>query len=133
MPKKRPPKLAYAIVYVPDVGRSVDFYERAFGLERRFVHESGTYAELETGETALAFASEEATPTRGAFALNRREHKAAGVEVGLVVDDVPAAFARAVAAGGEAVLPPTDKPWGQTVSYVRDLDGFLVEICTAVG
>ncbi len=117
----------------PDNDRAVDFYERAFGLERRFVHDSGTYAELETGPTALAFASEEATPTRGAFAPNRRSAKAAGVEVGLVVDDVPAAFERAVAAGAEAVLTPTEKPWGQIVSYVRDLDGFLVEICTAVG
>jgi hypothetical protein len=25
-----------------------------------------------------------------------------------------------------------DMPWGQTTAYVRDLDGFLVEICTAV-
>ena len=38
---------------------SVDFYERAFGLERRLLHESGQYAELETGATALAFASHE--------------------------------------------------------------------------
>jgi lactoylglutathione lyase len=27
---------------------------------------------------------------------------------------------------------PKKKPWGQTVAYVRDLDGFLVEICTSV-
>jgi hypothetical protein len=30
-------------------------------------------------------------------------------------------------------VPPTVKPWGQTVSYVRDLDGFLVEICSPMG
>ena len=40
----------------PDVAQAVAFYERAFGLTRRFVHESGTYAEMETGATALAFA-----------------------------------------------------------------------------
>jgi hypothetical protein len=28
------------------------------------------------------------------------------------------------------VSPPEKKPWGQTVSYVRDDDGVLVEICT---
>lgn len=48
-------------------------------------------------------------------------------------DDVPAAFARAVASGAVAVQPPTQKPWGQVVSYVRDGNGFLVERCTAVG
>ncbi|MFO0110274.1 MAG: VOC family protein, partial [Alphaproteobacteria bacterium] len=28
---------------------------------------------------------------------------------------------------------PEQKPWGQTVAYVRDLNGFLVEICSPVG
>jgi hypothetical protein len=31
------------------------------------------------------------------------------------------------------VVEPVSKPWGQTVAYVRDLDGFLVELCTAMG
>jgi catechol 2,3-dioxygenase-like lactoylglutathione lyase family enzyme len=34
-------KLGYAIIYVPDVPASVEFFENAFGLKRRFVHESG--------------------------------------------------------------------------------------------
>ncbi len=38
-----------------------------------------------------------------------------------------------VAAGAVAVAPPAHKPWGQTVSYVRDLNGVLVEIATEVG
>ncbi len=28
------------------------------------------------------------------------------------------------------VVEPNTKPWGQVVAYVRDLDGFLIEICT---
>ena len=48
-------RFGYTIVYVRDVADSVEFYERAFGLERRLLHESGQYAELETGSTALAF------------------------------------------------------------------------------
>lgn len=30
----------------------------------------------------------------------------------------------------ESPAPPERQPWGQTVSYVRDPDGFLVELCT---
>jgi lactoylglutathione lyase len=30
-------------------------------------------------------------------------------------------------------MAPTKKPWGQTVAYVRDLDGHLVELCTPMG
>ncbi|WP_083994044.1 hypothetical protein [Gelidibacter algens] len=28
---------------------------------------------------------------------------------------------------------PKQKPWGQIVAYIRDLDGFLIEICTSMG
>jgi catechol 2,3-dioxygenase-like lactoylglutathione lyase family enzyme len=49
-------KFGYTIVYVPDVLASVEFFEKAFGLKRRFLHESG-YGEMDTGTTALAFAT----------------------------------------------------------------------------
>jgi lactoylglutathione lyase len=45
---------------------------------------------------------------------------------------VQQAFDRALAAGAIAIRKPTAKLWGQIVSYVRDCNGFLVEICTAV-
>ena len=44
-------KFAYTIIYVPDVAASLAFFEAAFGFSRRFLHESGTYGELETGDT----------------------------------------------------------------------------------
>jgi catechol 2,3-dioxygenase-like lactoylglutathione lyase family enzyme len=126
-------KLGYVILYVPDVAQSVAFYEKAFGLASRFIHESGQYAEMETGATALAFASEDMAAANGhTFRRNRLEDQAAGAEVALVTDDVRQGFTRAVAAGAVAVLQPTEKPWGQVVSYVRDPNGFLVEICSAV-
>jgi len=129
---KKSPRLGYVIVYVPDVEKALAFYQRAFGVDRRFLHESGQYGELETGRTALAFAQEDVTTTSHAFEQNRLSSKAAGVEVAFVVDDVHAAFAQALRAGAIPVVDPIDKPWGQTISYVRDLNGFLVEICTQV-
>jgi len=51
-------KLGYTIIYVADVVATVAFYEKAFGLARRFVHESNLYAEMETGSTTLGFAGE---------------------------------------------------------------------------
>ncbi len=125
-------RFGYVIVYVASVAGSVDFYRRAFGLELRFVHESGAYAEMETGATALAFAVESAFPEGVELAANRRERPCAGVEVALVVDDVEAAYAQALGAGAGAVQAPTSKPWGQIVAYVRDADGLLVELCSAI-
>ena len=127
-------RLGYVILYVPDVPAALAFYEAAFGLSRRFLHESGTYGELETGTTALAFAAEGLVEGNGvAFRPNRPAEPAAAAEVGLTTEDVAGAYARAVAAGASPCLAPTEKPWGQTVAYVRDLNGFLVEICSPMG
>ncbi len=127
-------KLGYVIIYVPDVPAAVAFYERAFGLTRRFVHEAQQYAEMETGTTALAFVDETFVSTfLPAFARNRADGAPAGVEVALVSNDVEAAYKTALAAGAAVQLAPMKKPWGQTVSYVRDLNGVLVEICSPMG
>ena len=52
---------------------------------------------------------------------------------GRETEDVATAWERALAAGATAVAEPGVKPWGQTVAYVRDPFGVLVEICTPVG
>lgn len=125
-------QFAYTILYVPDVRRAVEFYEQAFGLTRRFIAEEGYYAELDTGGTTLSFSSLEFA--RQNFPEGVRPHDPAqapaAVEVAFTTADVPAAFQRAVAAGAQPLVEPNQKPWGQTVAYVRDPDGILIEICT---
>ena len=126
-------KLGYTILYVPDVMKAVEFYERAFGLKRRFVHDSGQYAEMETGATALGFASEALAESNGvAIRPNTPRDVAAGIEICLVTDTPEEAYAHAVASGAAPAKPVEVKPWGQRVSYVRDLNGCLVEVCSPV-
>ena len=50
-------RIDYVEFVVADLARARAFYEAAFGLGRRFVHESGDFGEMETGGTALAFSS----------------------------------------------------------------------------
>ncbi|SEM69414.1 Uncharacterized conserved protein PhnB, glyoxalase superfamily [Pseudomonas sp. ok272] len=128
-------KLGYLITYVPDVRASLDFFSTAFGLDVRFVHESGTYGELETGETALAFAADELAEQNfhGGHVSAHASIKPLGMEVALVTDDVPAAHAKALQAGATEIAQPVRKPWGQVVSYVRCPDGILVELCSPIG
>ncbi len=124
-------RFGYAIAYVPDVEATIAFWEEAFGLKRRMVVEGGEYGELETGATRLGFAAEYMAGRHG-FAIrpNRPHDDPAGFEVALVTEDVQAAFASAVAAGAVPVSPPSQKPWGQIVGYVRDPNGVLVELCS---
>ncbi|WP_210190039.1 VOC family protein [Ensifer adhaerens] len=126
-------RFGYTILYVPDVVATVSFYETAFGLSRRFVHESNLYAEMETGPTALAFAGETMAEMNGfAVRANRKADLAGGFEIALVCSAPHEAYEKAVSAGAAPVKPPEEKPWGQVVGYVRDLNGCLVELCSAM-
>jgi catechol 2,3-dioxygenase-like lactoylglutathione lyase family enzyme len=128
-------KLGYVIVYVPDVAASLQFFESAFALKRRFLHESGTYGELETGETTLSFAAHELGDSNfpAGHIQAHSSAKPLGMEIALVTDDVAEAHRKAIACGARELAAPATKPWGQIVSYVRAPDGCLIELCTPVG
>ncbi len=125
-------RFAYTILYVKDVRASLRFYETAFGFQCRFLSEDHTYAELISGETTLSFASITLADSNltGGFIPAERDKKPFGIEIGFTTGDVAATLKSCVDAGALLVEEPKTKPWGQVVAYVRDLDGFLIEICT---
>lgn len=125
-------KFGYTIIYVADVAASLAFFENAFEMPRRFLHESGSYGELDTGETTLAFASNELGRMNfpAGFVAASETTQPLGIEIALVSPNVVAAHAKAIAAGAKELMAPASKPWGQMVSYVRCPDGTLVEICS---
>jgi lactoylglutathione lyase len=127
-------KFGYTILYVESVTASLAFYEAAFGFKTRFLHDSNMYGELETGETVLAFASFEMGEMNfdGEYLKPALKDKPFGIEIAFVTPDIDAAYAHAVKAGCLALKPPVEKPWGQTVAYVRTPDGTLIELCTPV-
>lgn len=128
-------KFGYTIIYVPDVPASLKFFEQAFGFPCRFLHESGTYGELETGETALAFAAHQLGEMNfpSGHVAAHTSPQPLGVEIAFVTPDVERAHKKALSAGATELAAPKTKPWGQVVSYVRCPDGTLVELCTPVG
>jgi lactoylglutathione lyase len=126
-------KFGYTIIYVSNPKDSLSFFEKAFGLSQRFLSEAGDYGELNTGETTLAFASHNLGEQNFSSGyIHQDATKPLGIEIALVTEDVNEAHARAVNEGAVELAPPKQKPWGQTVSYVRCPDGTLVELCTAV-
>lgn len=125
-------QLGYTILYVADVPATLQFYGAAFGLRTRFLHEGGDYGELDTGSTVLAFSAHSLMRQLGKNP-QVAQAQAPTFEIALCTADVPAALARAVAAGAMPMRPAETMPWGQTVAYVADINGFLVELCTPVG
>ena len=128
-------KFAYTILYVQDVTKAAEFYENAFDFTRKFVTPENDYGELLVGETTLSFASitlAKSNLTDG-FTESSLANKPFGIEIGFTTDNVEESVSRAITAGATIVENPKTKPWGQVVAYVRDLDGFLIEICTPMG
>jgi len=125
-------KLGYTIIYVPEVADSLKFFCDAFGMKQKFIHDSGDYGELQTGETTLAFASHTlgATNLPGGYLKANESSSPLGFEIALVTEDVTKAHAQALEAGASEICPVKNKPWGQAVSYVRCPDGTLVELCS---
>jgi len=53
-------------------------------------------------------------------------------ELAFETDDVAGDLATALSAGATLVQDVQEQPWGQTISYVSDPNGFLIEICSKV-
>ncbi|PON51457.1 Glyoxalase-like domain containing protein [Trema orientale] len=127
------PAFAYTVVYVRDVARSVTFYEKAFGLPVRRLDESHRWGELESGETTIAFTplhQHETDDLTGSVqtSAGSRTGERQSVEVCFAYSDVDAAYKRAVENGAAPVSEPEEKEWGQTVGYVRDINGIVVRM-----
>ncbi|KAL8146149.1 uncharacterized protein LOC141705906 [Apium graveolens] len=127
----RSPALAYVVVYVKDVAKSVAFYSKAFGYPVRRLDESHRWAELESGQTTIAFTpihqhdTDEVTGEVHTWEFRRERDP---VEVCFAYEDVDAAYYNAVKHGAVGVSEPEEKEWGQKVGYVRDMDGIVVRL-----
>lgn len=125
-------KFGYTICYVDDVTQTVTYFEQVFGLKRKFIDEAGDYGELDSGETTLAFASHQlgAANLPQGYINGSTSKQPLGTEIALVTDEVIKTHRAAIQQGGTELKAPMEKPWGQTVSYVRTPSGILLEICS---
>lgn len=122
---------AYTILYVDNVSEALIFYEEAFGFDRKMLHESGDYGELQSGSTTLAFAERTMIANEG-WTPSAPNPSAPSFGISFTTDDVAKAIQRALKAGAKLLKEPVDKPWGQTTAYLSDNSGFIVEVCTPV-
>lgn len=113
------PSLSPAIA-VRDAAVAIAFYEKAFGAKERFRlidPESGKigHAEIEINDGVLMIADEYPQ-------YNKTPETLGGVSAKFLINctDVDAAFARAVEAGAEVIMPPTDQFYGHRDGKLRD-------------
>ena len=127
-------KYAYTILYVEDVEKTISFYESAFGFQKKFITPEHDYGELISGETTIAFASNSLGNSnfKKSFKQLSINKKPNGVEMAFTTENIENDFNEAIKAGAIEYEPIIEKPWGQKVGYLRDINGFLIEICTPI-
>ena len=120
----------HTILYVQNVARAMNFYRQTFGYSERFISPEQDYGELATGDSTLAFADHElgASNLPKGYQTCQLETTPPGFELCFEAVDVDAVVKKALANGAIVYQAAEKKPWGQTVAYLRDLDGFLVAI-----
>ncbi|HEX4794620.1 MAG TPA: VOC family protein [Humisphaera sp.] len=105
---------------IKDAAKAIDFYKKAFGAEEtvRMPGPGGKimHAELKIGSSRIMLADE--MPEMGCMAPTA----AGGSPVGfyVYVENVDAAFKRAVDAGATVKMPPMDMFWGDRTSAITD-------------
>ena len=112
-------------------GGALDFYERAFGAELLWCHTiEGTDVVMNAcvviGGSPLMLNDE--FPDRGV----RGPGESTPVTIHLYVDDVDAAWKRAIDAGATEVFPLADQFWGDRYGILRDPFGHQWSLATHV-
>jgi lactoylglutathione lyase len=125
-------KFGYTVIWVDDVVKTVEFYEKAFGLVRRTLQDKGQsiWAEIETGNTTLAFSSSSEAQKLfpGGFHANDAAQPPTLIQISFITPDVGSAYMRAIGSGAKALDAPKTQPGGKTIARVRDLNGVLVSL-----
>lgn len=127
-------KYTYTILYVESVIETIDFYERAFGFQKKFVTPEKDYGELISGETTISFASFTlgGSNFKKGFQKSTLSNKPFGIELAFTTENIEEDFEKAKMAGATEIAKLITKPWGQRVGYLKDNNGFLIEICTPI-
>ena len=119
-------------ILVDDFPTSFRFYRDVLGLAPQAEEqEAGPYAcfKFADGGTDVALFSRELM-AKGVGTGFAPRGEADHAVVVFRVDDVDAAYAKAIAAGAQSAAKPADQPgWGMRVAHLRAPEGTLIEFC----
>ncbi len=117
---------------VQGAAAAIDFYKKAFGAEEicRMPSPDGSsimHAEIRIGQSMVMLADEN---PQSPHWCSPKKLKGTTVGMMMYVENVDAAFNKAISAGATPVVPPTDMFWGDRYSAVTDPFGHQWEIAT---
>jgi uncharacterized glyoxalase superfamily protein PhnB len=115
-----------------DAASAIDFYKQAFGAVERGIMKGPDrrvmHAELKIGDSIVMIADE--YPEFGS--LSPQSMGGAGTGLHVYVENVDAAFDKAIAAGGIVEMPVADMFWGDRYGRLQDPFGHKWAMATRV-
>jgi predicted enzyme related to lactoylglutathione lyase len=120
----------HVILAVEDVGRSVSFYEAAFGWPRNDRIDYENYIELHQpdGGTLGLFQRDGFAQEVGADGVARPNGAQTATEIYVRLDDVEPALDRLRELGARPLRDLEQKSWGDETAYFADPDGNVVGV-----
>lgn len=112
-----------AYLQVDGAFKAAEFYKKAFGAELAFAYppdEQGRTMHVHLYINGSSVMLSDGYPEHGCPV-----EKPQGFTMTLMVDDIDARFERAVAAGADVKMPPTDMFWGDRYCQLVDPFGVL--------
>ena len=107
-------RLGFINVFVSDLEAVIEFYTKVFGLTLIDAELDHGYARFQSSPLPLPLSLEVTSdPSR----LGRH------TGIGLIVNDLTAAFEQLTERGASFPMPPTRQPWGGRLALVEDKDG----------
>jgi lactoylglutathione lyase len=127
-------KLSFVIIYVEDLNTMLGFYRDIFDLKVKLIHESGLYAELDTGSTTFGLSQTqlaESLVSRG-YTKASLKSKPANIQISFEPADIKETIKMALDRGAVLVADAEVKPWGWESAMIRDPEGNLIELAREV-
>ena len=118
---------------IRDCARAIEFYKQAFGAKQRGDIARGPdgkvmHAELQIGDSVIMMSDE--FPDYGT--LSPQSTGGSSVQLHIYLENVDAAFDRAVKAGATVTMPLADQFWGDRYGTLKDPFGHKWSIATHV-
>lgn len=118
---------------VQDVEKAVEFYQKAFGAELQYQmrgsdNRTVIHAELRIGDAVIMVGAE--NPERGL--RSPQSTQGSPVTLNLYLNDVDAAYVRAIEAGAHPLQPVEAAFWGDRTGKMEDPFGHVWGLCTRI-
>jgi len=117
---------------IRDAARAIEFYQRAFGAEVRGIAKTDDgkilHAEIRIGDSIVMINDE--FPEFGA--LSPQSTGGTGVTLHIYLENVDAAFSRALSAGASVKMPLMDAFWGDRYGKLGDPFGHSWSMATHI-